>query len=89
MKKQADMVTFSVFDEVATFMTSMPKPEAVLHFKPSQTAQLRLEELLDKKREEGLSDREAHELEQFLMVEHLMRLEIGRASCRERVCYPV
>ena len=73
------MVTFSVFDEVATFMTSMPKPEAVMNFKPSSASQLRLEELLDKKREEGLSDSEIHELDQFLMVEHLMRLAKARA----------
>ena len=73
------MVTFSVFDEVATFMTSMPKPEAVMNFKPSSASQIRLEELLDKKREEGLSDSEIHELDQFLMVEHLMRLAKARA----------
>lgn len=76
------MVITSVFDEIVEFITSTPQPEQILRFKPSADAQHRLELLLDKKREEGLSEAENHELEQYLTIEHIMRLAKARARQR-------
>ena len=76
------MVVTRVFDEIVDFITSAPQPEQILKFKPSIDAQLRLESLLDKKREDGLSADENHELEQYLTIEHIMRLAKARARQR-------
>ena len=77
------MVITRVFDEIVDFITSAPQPEQILNFKPSTAAQRRLETLLEKKREEGLSDNEKHELEQYLTIEHIMRL--AKARARQRI----
>jgi len=76
------MVTYRAFDEIIDFITSFPKTEQVLAYQPSPTSVQRLELLLDKKQEEQLNDEEAHELDQFLMVEHLMR--IARKKARKQ-----
>ena len=76
------MVVTRVFDEIVDFITSAPQPEQILKFKPSTDAQMRLESLLDKKREDGLSADENHELEQYLTIEHIMRLAKARARQR-------
>ena len=77
------MVVTRVFDEIVDFITSAPHPEQIINFKPSTTAQRRLEMLLDKQREEGLTDVEKHELEQYLTIEHIMRL--AKARARQRI----
>ena len=71
-----------VFDEIVELITSAPQPEQIVHFKPSPAAQKRLEDLLFKKREEELTDEEKHELEQYLTIEHIMRLAKARARQR-------
>ena len=80
------MVMTRVFDEIVDFITSAPQPEQILNFKPSTAAQRRLETLLEKKREEGLNDNEKHELEQYLTIEHIMRL--AKARARQRITAP-
>ena len=79
------MVVTRVFDEIVDFITSAPQPEQILMFKPSIDAQLRLESLLDKKREDGLSADENHELEQYLTIEHIMRLAMNRIIERQLI----
>lgn len=74
------MVTYRAFDEAIDFITSLPRPEQVLAYKPSTSSVHRLELLLEKKREEQLSGEEAHELDQYLMIEHLMRIARKKAK---------
>ena len=74
------MVTYRAFDEVIDFITSIPQPEQIQAYQPSETAQNRLEQLLDKKRDALLNEEEVHELEQFLLVEHLMRVAKKKAK---------
>lgn len=76
------MVTYRAFDEIIDFIASGPSPQEILAFKPSASMQNRVDELLEKKRESGLSESEAREVEQFLMVEHIMRLAKARARQR-------
>ncbi len=76
------MVTYRVFDEIIEFITSAPSPEEIVAFKPSERLQRRVNELLDKKRESDLSESETHEVEQYLMIEHIMRLAKARARKR-------
>lgn len=76
------MVTYRAFDEIIDFIASGPSPEEILAFKPSVSMQTRVDELLEKKRDAGLSESESREVEQFLMVEHIMRLAKARARQR-------
>ncbi|MBU1821798.1 MAG: hypothetical protein KKG00_09860 [Bacteroidetes bacterium] len=74
------MVTYWAFDEVIDFITSLPKPEQVLAYQPSASSVERLEVLLEKKRNGQLSDEETHELDQYLMIEHMMRIARKKAK---------
>lgn len=76
------MIAYNIIDEIAIFMTSTPQIEHILAFKPSELAQNRLESLLEKKRQNNLSEIENKELEKFLFVEHLMRLVKAKARKR-------
>jgi hypothetical protein len=77
------MVTYKVFDEIIDLITSAPKPEQIIQFKPSKQAQFRLEELLFKQREDKLTSEEHRELDQYLTIEHIMRL--AKARARQRI----
>lgn len=77
------MVAHRTFDEIVDFITSAPSPAQILAFKPSAAMQSRVNELLEKKREGSLTEPEAREVEQFLMLEHLMRL--AKAKARQRL----
>lgn len=73
------MVYHFVFDELADLLASMD-PDKVLAFRTSERSQLRLEELLEKnKKPEGLSATEASEVEQFMLLEHIISLAKARA----------
>jgi len=61
-------------DEVANFLASQPSREQLLAFRPSETAEQRLHELLTKRRECSLSHEESLELAQFQQTEILLRL---------------
>lgn len=60
--------------EIITFLTAGPPLEEIIGFKLSTAAQQRLEELLDKQREEGLTPEEQAELERYLQHRHVMIL---------------
>ncbi len=69
------------FDEVADFISEL-NPTKILTLKPSVAVQLRLDNLLDKNKEEGLNEEEKHELERYLTLEHLISLAKIRARKR-------
>jgi hypothetical protein len=68
-----------VFDEMLYFLASGPTPAQIVAFKLSPAAHVRLEALLDKNREEGLSDAEEAELDVYEQVNHLLLLLKARA----------
>lgn len=72
--EESDGTNQPVFQETLNFLTSGPTPEQILMFKASPTAQERLEELLDKNRDEGLTEEEETELDVFEQVNDLMIL---------------
>lgn len=74
------MTTVSfVLEELAELLAKMD-PERVLSFRISEKAQERLETLLGKnKTEEGLEEAEKSELEQFMLVEHIVSMAKARA----------
>jgi hypothetical protein len=75
----ASPVSHLVFEEMLDFLASGPTPEQITAFKISPSAQERLEELLDKNREQGLTGKEAAELDVYEQVNHVFLLLKARA----------
>lgn len=68
----------SVFDELAQFLASL-SPKKVIAFKTSRKSQDRVEFLLEKNRKSGLSVAESREMEQYMMIEHIVQLAKAKA----------
>lgn len=68
----------SIYDEISAFIASM-NPEKVIAFKPSSTNQTRLDNLLDKQKDVGLSLEERTELEHYLIINRIIGLAKAQA----------
>jgi hypothetical protein len=68
----------SIYDEVASFMAAM-NPAKVVAFKASAAHQERLDMLLDKQKEDGLTPDEKSEVEHYLMLNRIIGLAKARA----------
>lgn len=71
----------SAYDELAQFLASL-SPRKVLAFKASPKSQMRVEELLKKNSTTGLTDEENDEMDQYMAIEHIVRLAKARAFQR-------
>lgn len=60
-------------DEILDFLLSAPTPEDILALRPSDHAQQRLAELLDKNQNGRLTDAEQAELDIYMQTEHFVR----------------
>ena len=74
------MVTSSIFDEIVDFITAQ-NPENVLAFKASEKAGQRYEQLVHKEKTEGLTTVEKEELDNYEILERIMR----RAKAKARL----
>lgn len=72
------MTSTPVFDEILEFVTGSD-PNKILGFHLSDQSQKRVESLIEKEKESSLNEEEKHELDYFLMFEHLMRIAKARA----------
>lgn len=75
---QSELV-YPALKEVIDFLLSQPTPEQIIAFKVSPFVQARLEELLDKNREDELIVNEVAELDAYEQVNHLLVLLKARA----------
>lgn len=75
-------MTHPVFLELIDFLSTRPTAKQILVHKVSSAVQERLEELLDKNREEGLTAAEEEEMDAYRLVNHVMILLKARASGR-------
>jgi hypothetical protein len=73
------MVTYRPIDEVIDFITSSPAPQEILAYRPSLSHQERVEDLIYKKKTSSLNENELIELEQYLLIEHIMVMAKKRA----------
>jgi hypothetical protein len=73
------MLETKAYDEIIDFIASGPTSREVVEFEPSEEARGRLQELIDRKKNDELSEGERAELEHFFQLEHLMRLAKARA----------
>lgn len=73
------MVTYPhIYESLAEFIASMD-PMKVLGFHAPEDIQNRVDELLEKEKEQGLSEQEEDELEHYFILEHIVRLAKSRA----------
>ena len=66
------------FDEIADFFASKA-PADLIEFRPSKDTSDRVEYLVFKEKTEGLTPEEKHELDTFMVLEHIMRLAKAKA----------
>ena len=62
--------THPVYREMIDFLATAPGPAQIVDFKISAAAQDRLEDLLEKNREQRLTDAESTELDVYQLVHH-------------------
>jgi len=67
------------YDEIIELFANGSSPERIISFKPSIESQTRVKILLEKNRNGKLTPEEEAELDEFGMIEHLMRLVKARA----------
>jgi hypothetical protein len=74
--------THPAYRQMMDFLATSPTRQQMVDFQISASAQKRLEELLDKNREEGLTEAESAELDVYELVHHsVIRLKAhGRSS---------
>ena len=67
------------YDELVDFIAAGSPPGRLLHFQPSAETRERVHELIRKEKGAGLLPEEASELDDYMKLEHLMRLAKARA----------
>ncbi len=81
-KKNTTMTATSLgYEEVAEFIASLD-PAKLLELRPSPAVQERVENLIEKKKDAGLTPDEQYELDRYLALEHLIALAKVRARLR-------
>ena len=68
--------------EVMEFLARLPEPKAVLALRPSAALQARVDALLERSRDQGLTSAETQEWSQYEFLEHLVRLAKAHAVLR-------
>lgn len=76
--------TFAGLAELLEKLVSLPSPEEILALRASPALQERIDTLLEKSKDEGLSADERREWDQFCYVEHLVRMAKGNAAIKRR-----
>lgn len=71
--------TITVYDEFIDFIAAGTTPESLINFHLSETAQNRLEDLIDKAKNNEITKEEKRELDIFLNLEHIIRLAKAKA----------
>jgi hypothetical protein len=68
-----------IYLELVNFVAGGTTPESVVEFHPSQEAQQRVADLIERNRQSALAPEEQAELEHFLELEHILRLAKAKA----------
>lgn len=67
------------YEEIIDFIAAGTTPETVLAFRPSDSVQRRVSELVQLSKQGGISAEDQSELEDYLQLEHLMIMAKARA----------
>ena len=64
---------YKASEEVAHFI-AMTDPAKVITFRPSEETKQRVSDLIEREKNEGISQEEKRELDYYMQLEHLMRM---------------
>lgn len=70
------------YEEFVDFLAGGTTPQSVIDFHPSDETKTRVADLIHRQKTSSLSSDETAELNQYLQIEHLMRLAKVRARQR-------
>jgi hypothetical protein len=73
------MILTTAYDEIIDFIATGTTPEKVISFRPSEKMQSRVSALLFKEKNATLTADEKAELDNCMVIEHLMRMAKARA----------
>ncbi|MEB3231111.1 MAG: hypothetical protein VKJ64_08885 [Leptolyngbyaceae bacterium] len=73
------MLKTRAYEELIDFIAAGTTPESLIQFHPSEAAKERVADLIWQEKNSGLSPDEKAELDQYMMLEHLLRLAKARA----------
>lgn len=71
-----------LLEEVTDFLSSQPTLTEIADFRASEANDIRLHELLDKKKSATLTVQEENELEEFLYIHHLLIMLKAKARAQ-------
>ena len=77
-----ELAMTKAYDELVEFLAAGSTPATLLEFQPSQETRERVVELIHKEKTAGLLPEETVELDDYLKLEHLMRMANARARRR-------
>lgn len=73
------MSTVKAYEEIIEFIAAGTTPDGVVSFRPSAATKKLVAELIQQEKTAGLSSEEQSELDNYMQLEHLMRLAKARA----------
>lgn len=73
------MIASPAYEELIDFIASGSTPKDVIAFRPSSTTKERVAELIQREKTTGLSLEETAELDNYMRLEHIMRMAKARA----------
>jgi acetoacetate decarboxylase len=77
--KASSSIGYKNVADVMEFLANLPKPEEILAMKPSKDLQDKIGELLEKNRQEGLTEKEEQIWASYEFIEHLIRIAKAKA----------
>ena len=72
----------TLFDEITDFLAAGPSSAGILAYRPSDVLNRRLHELLDRNADDALSPAEQDELNEFLRMNHLLKMIQAKARLK-------
>jgi len=79
------MTLTQAYDEILDFLAAGTTAEDIADFRPSEEAQARVRELIERRQQSKLTSAEDEELEEYLRLEHLMIMAKAKAQARLRL----
>ncbi|MEX2315619.1 MAG: hypothetical protein WD669_00600 [Pirellulales bacterium] len=70
------------YEEITELIASGGDPEAVAAYQASATTRQRVADLIAREKNDSLTDDEKSELDQYMQLEHVIRLAKARARAR-------
>ena len=72
-----------VYEEIIDFLARGFTPDSLIAYQPSEEAHRRVEELIQRERNESLTSEETSELNHYMELDHILTLAKARARARQ------